>query len=113
MKIDIFTHILPEKYFKSFCKKTNKVLEARGAGNRAVADLEIRLRLMDRYPDVLQVLTIGNLSLDKLVKPEEAGELAMIANDGIAELTVKYPDKFIAGVACLSMNNVEDRKSVV
>jgi uncharacterized protein len=107
MKIDIFTHIVPEKYFNAFCKKTSKVLSARGSGNRAVADIEIRLRLMDRFPDVLQVLTIGNLSLDKLVKPEEAVELTRIANDGIAELIVKYPDKFIAGVACISSHDMD------
>ena len=61
MKIDIFTHILPEKYMTAFSNKNNKFLEARGARNRgATVDLKMRLRLMDRYPDVLQVLTISS-----------------------------------------------------
>ena len=107
MKIDIFAHILPQAYVAAFSKINPKVTEARGARNRATVDIEMRLRLMNRYPDVLQVLTISNLSLETLTTPEQGIELARIANDGIAELVMKYPDKFIAGVACLPMNNLE------
>jgi predicted TIM-barrel fold metal-dependent hydrolase len=107
MKIDIFAHILPENYVSACKKKYSRVVEAKGARNRATVDLEIRLRLMNRYPDVVQVLTLSNLSLETLTTPEDGIELARIANDGIAELVVKYPDKFVAGVACLPMNNLE------
>jgi uncharacterized protein len=107
VKIDIFAHILPPNYVAAFMKKNKKIAEARGAKNRATVDIEMRLRLMNRYPDVLQVLTISNLSLETLTTPEEGIELARIANDGIAELVNQYPDKFIAGVACLPMNNLE------
>jgi uncharacterized protein len=39
--------------------------------------------------------------------PEEALELAKIANDGLADLVDQYPDRFVAGVACLPMNDME------
>ncbi len=107
MKIDVFAHILPEKYLTAYSQKNKAVLEQVEARNRAVTDLETRLRLMDRYPDVLQVLTVAQPPLEKFVKPKDAIELARIANDELAELVEKYPDKFIAAVACLPMNDVD------
>ena len=40
-------------------------------GNRALINLKTRLRLMNRYPDVLQVLTVSQ-PLEKFVKPTDA-----------------------------------------
>lgn len=107
MKIDVFAHILPEKYLAAYSQKNKAVLEQGEAKNRAVIDLDVRLRLMDRYPDVLQVLTVAQPPLEKFVKPKDTIELARIANDELAELVQKYPDKFIAAVACLPMNDVD------
>jgi len=56
MKIDVFAHILPEKYLAIYSQKNKAVLDQVEVKNRAVIDLDTRLRLMDRYPDVLQVL---------------------------------------------------------
>jgi len=107
MKIDVFAHILPEKYLKTYSQKNKAVLKNVEARTRTVTDLNVRLRLMDRYPDVLQVITLAQPALEKYASPEDAVELAKIANDELAELVVKYPDKFIAAVACLPMNDVE------
>ena len=107
MKIDIFTHILPEKYFKTYCQKNKAILEWVEAKSPPVTDIDIRLRLMDRYPDVLHVLTVAQPPLEILVKPDEAVELARIANEELAELVVKYPDKFIAAAACLPLNDMD------
>jgi uncharacterized protein len=63
---------------------------------------------MNRYPDVLQVLTVANVPVEKFLSPADAVELSRIANDEVAELVVKYPDKFYAGVACLPMNNIDE-----
>lgn len=62
---------------------------------------------MNRYPDVLQVLTVANVPLEKFVNPKDTIELARIANDELADLIIKYPDKFYAGVACLPMNDMD------
>jgi hypothetical protein len=64
MKIDIFAHITPPKYLKTYGEKNSKVLDSVEARSVAVTDIDIRLRLTDRYPDVLQVLTIPNPPLD-------------------------------------------------
>ncbi len=107
MKIDIFAHILPQKYLAAYQKANPAVANEIEARNRAVVDLDIRLRLMDRHPDVLQVLTISQPPLEKFVKPADAVELAKIGNEELAALVEKYPDKFIAAVACLPMNDVD------
>ena len=107
MKIDVFAHILPEKYLANYSQKNKAVLDQVEVKNRAVINLDTRLRLMDRYPDVLQVLTVAQPPLEKFVKPADAVELAKIANEELAELLDRYPDKFIAAVACLPMNDVD------
>jgi predicted TIM-barrel fold metal-dependent hydrolase len=106
-KIDIFSHILPEKYLELYKKKCPKIANEIELSNRAVVNLETRLRLMNRYPDVLEVLTVSQPPLEKFVGPKDAVELAKIANDELAELVEKYPDNFIAAVACLPMNDID------
>lgn len=106
MKIDIFAHILPEKYLSTLIQTNKAALEEGETRARGVIDINVRLRIMDRYPDVLQVLTISQPPLEQYATPKQAVELARIANDELAELVNKYPDKFITAVACLPMNNI-------
>jgi predicted TIM-barrel fold metal-dependent hydrolase len=112
MKIDVFCHFLPPKYLEARSKKatggwaiTRGALWARTLP--AIVDLEARFRIMDRYEDYFQVLSIAAPPVEKVVKPEDAVELSKIANDELAELVLKYPDRFVAAVACLPMNHVD------
>jgi len=107
MKIDIYTHILTEKYARRYVEKASKVAGSVEFRNKAVIDLEMRFRLMDRHPDILQVLTVANPPLDVWLSPEDSAELAKIANDELAELVLKYPDRFYTAAACVPMNNIE------
>src|SRR3989304_5220906 len=107
MKIDIYSHIMTRKYTELYAGKTPAVKQRVEYRSIAVTDLDVRLRLMNRYPDVLQVLTVANIPLETFAPPADAVELARIANDELAELVDKYPDKFAAGVACLPMNDVD------
>ena len=107
MKIDVFAHILPEKYIAAVGQKNPKYLQAGELRSRPIRDLNVRLQLMDRYPDISQVLTIANPPLDLYVSPEDSPELARIANDELAEIVARYPNRFPAAVACLPMNNMD------
>lgn len=112
MKIDVFTHILPPKYLEARDKKTAAgwMASKATAYSRAVPtlyDLDTRFRIMDKYPDLVQVLTIATPPLEAITKPEDAVELAKIANDEMAELVMKYPDRFVAAVAWLPLNDVD------
>jgi aminocarboxymuconate-semialdehyde decarboxylase len=106
MKVDMFAHIMPQRYYKALRQMGKTILEDIKERNPSVLDIDSRLRLMDRYPDVLQVLTVMQPPLETFCTPKEATELAAIANDELAELVVKYPDKFVAAVACLPMNDM-------
>ncbi len=108
MKIDIFSHILPQRYMAVLQKKARSTLNLdRCAANLANSQIDVRLRVMDRYPDVLQVLTVSLPPLETVVTPKDAVELARIANDELAELVARYPDKFIAAAACLPLNDID------
>ena len=112
MKIDIFTHIIPPKYKEALLKKADqrfysenwdKVIEA----TPALSDLDNRFRVLEKYDGLSQVLTLASPALEESATPENAIYLAKLANDEMAELTIKYPDKFIAAVACLPLNDIE------
>lgn len=107
MIIDIYSHIMTKKYTELYAKKNPAIKKRVEYTSTAVVDLEVRLRLMNRYPDVLQVLTVANIPLETFAKKEDAIELAKIANEELAELVERYPDKFVAGVACIPMNDID------
>jgi predicted TIM-barrel fold metal-dependent hydrolase len=107
MKIDTFSHIMTEKYLSLYREKVPAIDNEIEVYTRPVVDLGMRLRLMDRFPDVLQILTVAKVPLEKFVGPKDAVELARIANDELAELLVKYPNKFFGAAACLPMNDVD------
>jgi predicted TIM-barrel fold metal-dependent hydrolase len=69
-----------------------------------IYDLDIRFRVLDQYGDMVQVLTLGAPPLEAIGEPKQAVELARIANDEMAELVAKYPDRFVSAVASLPMN---------
>jgi len=106
IKIDAFAHIMTEKYLAKY-RKINPAIEKRiEVMTPPVVDLEIRFRLMSRYPDVLQMLTVANVPLETFA-PNDSVELARIANDELAELVIKYPDKFFGAAAALPMNDID------
>ena len=46
-------------------------------------------------------------AVEEIAAPRTAVDLARLANDEMAELVLKYPDRFVAGVACLPMNDMD------
>lgn len=107
MKIDTFAHILPEKYHAALKEKIPAGFRFHEGQNRANAELNVRLQVMERYPDVAQVLTVSLPPLEVVVSPQDAVSLAKIANDEMAELLDKYPQRFVAAVACLPLNDID------
>jgi aminocarboxymuconate-semialdehyde decarboxylase len=68
-------------------------------------DLDVRLRVMDKFPGYVQVLCAGMPPIEALAGPEESPELARICNDGMAELCAKHPERFPTFIASLALNN--------
>lgn len=99
LKIDMFTHILPRNYASALGKITSV--------NSRLADLDKRFEGMDQLGETLQVLTLGQPPIEDIPDPEKAVDLARMANDGMAELVLKYPDRFAAATAALPMHDID------
>lgn len=109
LKIDIYNHIFPPKYVEALSKMGLMQTPIGGArGSLATLyDLDLRFRIMEKHEGLMQVLTMCTLFGDQIVKAGKSIEAAQIANEALAELVVKYPDKFPAAVACLPLDNME------
>jgi predicted TIM-barrel fold metal-dependent hydrolase len=107
MKLDIYPHIFPRRYFD----KMVEVAPDRGAIKRwlnipVLYDLEARLKMMEEFREYQQILTLSLPAIEFIAGPERSPELARIANDGMAEISARHPDRFPGFVASLPMNNV-------
>src|SRR5207247_10574358 len=71
----------------------------------ALAAVEWRHRILDRYEGYWQVLTLANPPIEIVGPPDVTPDLAKLANDGMAEVAAKHPDRFPGFVASLPMNN--------
>jgi predicted TIM-barrel fold metal-dependent hydrolase len=109
MKIDLFCHILPPAYFERMT-----AISARGAYMQkrireipVMVDLELRFRMMDLFGDYVQVLSLAAPPLEALAAADASPDLARLANDSMAEIVARHPDRFPAFIASMPMNNVE------
>ena len=106
-KIDVFPHILPRKYFDRMIQvaPSGMALQKRMSGIPVLVDLDLRLTIMDRYADYVQVLTLSNPPIELVGGPDVSPELARLANDEMAAIVARYPERFPGFVASLPMNN--------
>ena len=111
MKIDVFTHILPPRYLRERNARASTGFGTQYAkyyaANPGLTDLDVRFRVMDGVPDVRQVLTIAGPNVESITSSADAVELARMANDELAELVQRHPDRFVTAGACLPMSDVE------
>ena len=109
MKIDIFPHVFPPRFYERMLEVAppGLHLQKRMRGIPVLVDLDERLRIMDRYEGYVQVLTLASPPIEVLGGPDVTAELARLANDGMAEIVSRHPDRFPGFVASLPMNNPE------
>jgi len=106
-KIDVFTHIFPTAYVEAMQRVAPGFKDAgkRVRGVPMLADLDERFRVMDRFDDYEQILSIATPPIEAFASPADAVDLARRANDGMAELVSKYPNRFPGFIAALPMND--------
>src|SRR4029450_6864936 len=98
MIIDVFAHLLTPRYLRernaragAFGTQYAKYWSA----NPGLTDLDIRFRGMDPPPAVPQILTNAGPNIESITKPADSVECARIANDEMAELVARHPDRFV------------------
>ncbi len=109
MKIDIFCHIIPMKYKEALYRasQTDFYLKDSMEATPTLYDLDHRFRVMDKFEGLMQVLNVASPPVEVVADPQKAADLARLANDEMAELVYKHPDRFAAAVACLPLNNLD------
>jgi aminocarboxymuconate-semialdehyde decarboxylase len=107
MKIDIFNHIFPKAYFDKMFEvlPNGKDMHKRVRAVPSIVDLDERFRIMDKFGDYVQIICLGAPPIEVYGAPALATEMAKIANDGMAELVRRYPDRFPGFIASLPMND--------
>jgi predicted TIM-barrel fold metal-dependent hydrolase len=107
MKIDIFNHIFPKKYFDRMIEvaPNGKDMHKRVREIPCIIDLDERFRIMDMFEDYAQVICLGAPPIEVYGPPPISTDMARLANDGMANLVAKYPDRFPAFIASLPMND--------
>jgi predicted TIM-barrel fold metal-dependent hydrolase len=107
--IDSFCHFFPDKFFRLMSETNAGTTHVgkRVQGVRTIYDLDARFRVMDRFENYSQILSLGLPPIDRMVGPDRAPDFARIANDGLAELVAKYPDRFAGYVGALPLNAPE------
>lgn len=100
MKIDMFTHVLTPGYVTALRKLGHRSHDQQEL-EEFVTELTLdeigpRLAVLEKHPDVFQVLTMHAPPLERLAEPREAIEVARIANDEMAEIVAANPQRFTA-----------------
>ena len=105
--IDIFCHWLPAAFYRKALRVAARPLHmlTRANGIPAMTQLDARLALMEQFPGYRQVPCLSSPPIEFLAGPEEAPELARIANDSLASLVAEHGEHFPGFVASLPMNN--------
>jgi len=107
LKIDVFAHTFTKEYSKRLSSLAPEVLETFEFTRPSMLDLAIREDVMRRHPDVLQIVTMGNVPLWRFVSVEDAIELSRIGNDEMAELVKTKPSLFYGAVGTIPIDDVD------
>ena len=119
MNIDFHNHFYPDAYIQELKREKGYasvstddlgrlLIHYTGDYNVVVGphiDIEHRLRDMDQNDIDMQVLTLTTPGVER-ESPERGVRLARLTNDGFAEITQKYPERFTA-LATLPLQDPE------
>jgi len=106
--IDIFNHFMPRPYLERIAKLIPDHIAVTAFPRLdTLVDIEARLRLLESFDGLQQVLSLANPPLESIGPPAVAIELSHIANDCLAEICRKYPHAFPTFIAALPLNDVD------
>lgn len=95
MKIDVFSHVLPQAYFKA--------TEPYGGINISnyLGNMELRSSQIREVDGLKQILTINAPEVLEKAPVGKAADLAKLANDEVADILAQYPDCFPTAMATI------------
>ncbi len=115
-KIDAFAHILPRSYLNRLEGQLEKTMaphqldyyrEGVFSFDPVLTDLDARWRKIEPLGDYAQILVLAIPPLEEVGPPEVAAEFARIANEEMAQLVQRFPDRFAGFAAALPLSDIE------
>lgn len=106
-KIDIFNHIWPNRFYAKLREVTGKMTDItrRSEAVPMMTDLGERFRIMDRFGEYQQILSLASPPLEIVASPEQQQMLSRVGSEDMAELCDKYPERFPGYIASVPMGN--------
>lgn len=114
--IDAFAHILPRPYLDRLESHLSSTLDPKRLlyyqtgvfyFDEVLIDLEARWRKIEALGDYAQVLVLAVPPLEEIGSAGVAAAFARLANDEMAELVRRYPERFVGFAAALPLNDTE------
>ena len=111
-RIDVFAHVLPERFYAKMLDIEPKIPETYAFFNNPVLSSMIERRARwDGHTQ--QVISFVNALPEDYVGPERAAELCWEANEELLELRRAHPDMFLHAVGMVPMNNIPEAVRIV
>lgn len=111
MKIDIYAHLMTQPVVDAFVKRVGNEeivgMRPDEGVEKGWFDIEKRFEIMNKFPGLVQVLIPTGQPLESYASPKDAAYIAKLYNDELAGMVHQHPDKFVAAVACIPMNNLD------
>jgi predicted TIM-barrel fold metal-dependent hydrolase len=105
--IDVFNHFMPKAYLDRLATLIpGHVAVTAFPRLKTLCDVDARLGLLDEFEGLQQVLSLANPPLELIAAPSETPDLARLANDALADICRKHPDRFPTFIAALPLNNI-------
>src|SRR5260221_11129709 len=116
-KVEAFAHTRPPSDLGGLERQPEKTMapsrldyyrEGVFSFDPVLTDLDARWRKIEPYGDYAQVLVLAVPPLEEVGPPGVAAEFARIANDEMAELVQRFPDRFAGFAAALPLSDVDE-----
>jgi uncharacterized protein len=109
LKIDAFNHIFPKPFFDKLQEVTvDKGRIKRWLNIPFLHDLDTRFRMLEEFgEDYRQILSLSAPPIEMIATGQEGIDLARLANDSMAELVRRHPDRFPAFIASMPLSEPE------
>ena len=99
MRIDAYTHFIPETFFAKLVESGYPDIGKRMREIPCIHDLDIRKKVVDQFDDYAQILSYPMPPLELLGQGAQIEDYAKAVNDGFADIVAKNRDHFPGWVA--------------
>src|SRR5437867_12116013 len=82
--IDVFNHFMPKACLDRLAKVVSDHIAVTAFRRiKPLIDVDARLRLLDQFDDLRQIISLANPPLELVAPPAQSPELARLANDAL------------------------------